>query len=324
MDNIKEFFETSTIHGLHYIATTQKAVRLLWVIIVVAGFTVAGTLIYQSFNAWKESPIATTIESRPISKITFPSVTVCPPKNTFTDLNYDLMMTQKMTLNNETREELATYAMELLYDDIFDAFMTNMTLIEDNDRYLNWYFGYTNIMPSNGKYGQIMNPSYDTISEKEYLVYRVETSALSGTISTKHFGEKFDADKVERDIWYQIYVKMPESVEENENVTFHLQVDKMSMKDLSSGEDNTFLASLHKNLDDVVSHASKNFTPPYFEDAYKYKYLHLRRKVTLEDVKKQKLDTMPGFRFSWHYSGMEVKPEAIYSKNQDITKLFVR
>ena len=50
----------------------------------------AGSLIYHSFNAWDENPVRTTIETRPINEIEFPKVTVCPPKNTYTNLNYDL------------------------------------------------------------------------------------------------------------------------------------------------------------------------------------------------------------------------------------------
>ena len=57
MGSIREFLESSTIHGLQYISTTQKSVKVLWFFIVVAGFTGAGVLINQSFQSWNESPI---------------------------------------------------------------------------------------------------------------------------------------------------------------------------------------------------------------------------------------------------------------------------
>ena len=44
MENIKLFLETSTIHGLSYIAGSRPWVRLFWIITVIAGFTLAGTL----------------------------------------------------------------------------------------------------------------------------------------------------------------------------------------------------------------------------------------------------------------------------------------
>ena len=76
----------------------------------------AGFLIKESFNSWSESPIKTTIETLPISKIKFPKVTVCPPKNTFTDLNYDMMMTEHITLTEEIRDEMFKYAVEVRSD----------------------------------------------------------------------------------------------------------------------------------------------------------------------------------------------------------------
>lgn len=45
MENIKLFLETSTIHGLSYIAGSRPWVKLFWIITVIAGFTLAGTLI---------------------------------------------------------------------------------------------------------------------------------------------------------------------------------------------------------------------------------------------------------------------------------------
>ena len=103
MEKLNTFLESSTIHGLSYIAAGRKYVRLFWILVVIGGFSGAGVIIYQSFQSWADSPVTTTIETQPISEITFPKVTVCPPKNTYTDLNYDLMMTENMTVDNDTR-----------------------------------------------------------------------------------------------------------------------------------------------------------------------------------------------------------------------------
>ena len=117
MEDIQIFLESSTIHGLSYISTSKRSlVKLLWITIVVTGFSGAAVLIHQSFQAWEESPISTTVETRSTKELRFPKVTVCPHKNTYTDLNYDLMMTQNMTVDMETRIKLANFAMEQLYD----------------------------------------------------------------------------------------------------------------------------------------------------------------------------------------------------------------
>ena len=51
MDVVKEFLESSTIHGLVYISTTKKLVKLVWLGVVITGFVVAGLLIQQSFSS---------------------------------------------------------------------------------------------------------------------------------------------------------------------------------------------------------------------------------------------------------------------------------
>ena len=62
-----------------------------------------------------------------------------------------------------------------------------------------------------------------------------------------------------------------------------------------------------------------NYTPPT-RGSY---YIELSREVLPADVRKQSLDMMPGFKVSWHYSGMEVEPEARYYSDTR-TMAFVR
>ena len=207
MEYIKTFLESSTIHGLSYIATGRKYVRLFWILVVVGGFTGAGVLIYNSFEAWNESPVKTTIETKPIRDIIFPKVTVCPPKNTYTDLNYDLKMAENITLDNATRNELTAFAMGQLYDNLYAIVWKNISKLETIDRYLNWYHGYNSIQP----------PRYVSNS-KTPVDYTFEIGATSGTIYTKYFGEKFDADNVESDFKYLIVVNNG-NFDENPNVT---------------------------------------------------------------------------------------------------------
>ena len=63
--------------------------------------------------------------------------------------------------------------------------------------------------------------------------------------------------------------------------------------------------------------AYRNFTPGYIE------YISLIRDVSSEDVRTQKLDVMPGFKFTWWYTGAEVTPVSKF-KDDEMTKHFVR
>ena len=106
MEGLRTFLESSTIHGLSYISSSNKYARFFWLLVVVLGFTGCGLLINESVKSWEESPVKTGIETLPISKIKLPNLTVCPPKNTFTDLNYDLLILENSTLTMDQRDEI--------------------------------------------------------------------------------------------------------------------------------------------------------------------------------------------------------------------------
>ena len=74
---LSEFLESSSIHGLVYIASSRnKLGKISWTVITLLGFVAAGYLIYDSFNDWAESPTVTSMETFPISEVPFPEVTV--------------------------------------------------------------------------------------------------------------------------------------------------------------------------------------------------------------------------------------------------------
>ena len=302
MEGVNTFLESSTIHGLSHISSTRKYARLFWIPVVLTGFFGASLLIKESFDSWAESPVKTTIETLPISEIRFPKVTVCPPKNTFTDLNYDLMMTENITLTEEMRDEMFKYALDVINEDSFSE--NDWTKIHEEDRFYYWYHGYT----------EIASPFYDFFGLNIY----VNTSTSSGVVTTQHYGEQFMPEQVERKIRYWVGLYPPESVRDNENVTLHFKLEKVSMTGLARGSKDTFYMDGSFYLNAGQTTVYTNFTPPTG-----YKYMDLRRDVSSEDVESQKLDLMPGFRFTWWYTGAEVTP---YNRHTDteMTKQFVR
>ena len=315
VDGLRTFFESSTIHGLIYISTTRKwIIKIFWIVVVIAGFTGASIMIYESFKDWDENPVKTTIETLPITEMKLPIVTVCPPKNTFTDLNYDLMMTQNNSFDNETRDELINYATELLNNDFHEGIMTNLSMLVEKDRYYNWYNGYTKMQLPYFMYIERKN-SFD-------FMHRISTAANIGTIWTKNFGQKFEAEKVTRQLDYIVQINQHKSVSNNPNATLHIEVEKVSMKvqyreKFFVGTASLSLFAEDKDMD--KAHITKNITKP----GRSIPRIRLSRGVTLTDVKDQRLDLMPGFRASWYYSGMEVQSYDGYFDKDD-TKSFIR
>ena len=256
MENIRYFLESSTIHGLNYISASRSYyVRIFWTIAVISGFIGAGTLINESFQAWDESPIKTTIETLPITEMTFPKVTVCPPRNTYTNLNYDLMRTDNMTLDNETIQDLTSYALELLNDELFNIKWRNMSKIQENDRFLHWYQGIT----------EIRLPYFE--GDTNQVTYKINTCATSGTIYTQYFGKKFYAKLVDFYFDYMIRVHPPDSVSYDNNVSLHFDVDKISLEELSGGKDNVFVDDMNIYLEE--NNLSTNFSPPSPSGSYR-------------------------------------------------------
>ena len=70
---IREFLESSTIHGLVHISTsTSRITRAIWFAIVVACFATAIYMINGFYKEWQESPVSTTITTHPITELQFP------------------------------------------------------------------------------------------------------------------------------------------------------------------------------------------------------------------------------------------------------------
>ena len=306
MDGVRTFLDSSTIHGLAFISKSSKFGKLFWILIVIAGFIGAGIIIHQSFQLWNESPVKTTIETRPIKEMQYPKITVCPPKNTYTDLNLDIMMNKNMTIDNITRNELVNYALELEFNHFFQMAISYLNMLEDKDKYYNWYHGYTEFSPP------IHEPAVG-------ISYRVNTAATSGTISTKHFGEGFDPEKVETRCDLRITIDTQHNFTDKNNATLYFEVEKVSIEDLDPSKADIFdffYIGYNIQKEDIV----------FKEFATTEKItrnVKLRRAVTQEDVIRQELTKFPGFRLTWYFSDKEVKPKTKYS-NDETTKAFVR
>ena len=100
---VRDFLESSTIHGLVYISTAKsRTAKIAWVIIVAICFSIAIFMIAGSYKEWQDSPVSTTITTHPITELDFPTVTVCPPRGSNTALNHLL---EKIKNVNFTAEE---------------------------------------------------------------------------------------------------------------------------------------------------------------------------------------------------------------------------
>ena len=305
MDIIKEFLEHSTIHGLVYISKPRILVRLFWILVVIAGFTGSGVIIYQSFDNWAQSPIKTTIETLPITEITLPKVTVCPPKNSDTNLNYDLLMTKNMTVDNETRYELTKYAVGLIQDHVYEDIMSNLSLLVEDNRYVNWYNGFSVIqLPF---WGKDANCNMESCSDDKLRI-RVKTYATSGAIYTKHFGEKFDGKIIERQLSFIVFILTPEDYQDNTNISVQLNIEKNVLGIEKFYSDNEQPVT-------TLQRTKQGDTEPM--------WYFFQRDLTADDISDLSADVMSGFSLKWSSDVISIPPD-FDSISTDFQLYFIR
>ena len=125
MEHIHEFFDTTSINGITFIKKSKGFARLFWILVVIGGFSGAVFMLNESFDNWRKNPISTKEETKPISDITFPNITICPP-NIILNLNHDIKNSEAVTLNNDIRDELIDFAQDVIDIKFYDDMMANL------------------------------------------------------------------------------------------------------------------------------------------------------------------------------------------------------
>ena len=260
-----------------------------------------------------------------------PNITVCPPKNSYLNLNYDIIKSKEVLIDNDTRQEFLEYAIEVAQDALHAEIMKNLSILEDPDRFNNWYRGYNRIsypyfMEGRLQFNRKVDGGASTYTYDNQLIYGILSSALSGNISTKYFGENLDEKKVERDIFFRISVYPPKSVKGDEKAAMILQIKKISVQNDDKLPEMK-LNGLH-GLSNSITDWSLNITSyPYMilekNDGNFNLEVSLYRKLSKHDILNTKQKKMPGFSFSWRYNINVEEPWAKFRKTL-ISKYFVR
>ena len=170
---LREFLESSTIHGLVNISTAKtRSARATWVVIVVACFSLSIFMITNSHQDWEESPVSTTITTQPITDLEFPTVTVCPPRGSNTALNHLLGKVKDVNFTLEERNELLDISREIFLE-------------LPNTRYAKQIAGLVNVEHARSIVkGQASLPEIDANGE-----ITIRSSELEGSLSSPCFGD---------------------------------------------------------------------------------------------------------------------------------------
>ena len=107
--------------------------------------------------------MSTTISTHPIDQVTFPQIYICPPENTVTNLNYDIINTNNVTLNSSQIYLLYDLVNEKIEEAESKKFMAGLNAFEEENRYMNWYMGVTEFRQA------FISNSYPDMKETIYL-----------------------------------------------------------------------------------------------------------------------------------------------------------
>ena len=85
----------------------------------------------------------TTIETKAISELNLPVVTVCPPKGTFTNLNYDLLTINNTQLGEDQIKSLKSFIHKAIIDKEYEAVIEEDKSFQIKGKYESWFKGIT-------------------------------------------------------------------------------------------------------------------------------------------------------------------------------------
>ena len=299
MLNLQEFLETTTIHGLPRIVSSKKKIlKLFWFLVVLIGFSAAGSLIYNALQDYENDPITTKIETFPISKLTFPAITVCPPKGSYTNLNYDLLNLDKNVkwLNETDKLELQQLTQEIILSNEIDTFVQEESRFKIKNKYESWYLGLSE-----------MKLSYIYTYNVNYRKFEVETSYVEGEIETPDYGVDYSKENYLPYIMYKIKVNLPAKAENEtimlEDVLFVLEGEIDTKKTKGDGYD--YIRIGYIDWSDSFQLAGKqsiNRTYPVSTLRRGKIEIKYTRQFPDQDMMEWKFKRNTGFRLRWFYA----------------------
>ena len=109
---------------------------------VVLGFLTAFYLINSSYSMWLQSPVSTSIETKSIADLDFPTITICPPKGSHTALNYDLMKANDTSLTKEDTDKLENEIYRSVIKQSHQEYIRTMVVAANKENIKQIYKGF--------------------------------------------------------------------------------------------------------------------------------------------------------------------------------------
>ena len=221
MGILTEFLTNSTIHGLAYISNVPtKTGKAIWFTIVLAGFCTASYLIYTSYEEWETSPVATSISTHPIASLHLPITTICPPDNSNTALNWDMVRAGNIKLTDDDRQDLIDVSRQFLIN------RPGKTFIEVAEKITN----KEGIPQLKTETRSFPLPSENTVKGRN-KGFEIWSTELSGTYKTPGFGQTRNCTTDYPNILFTLYIPQKVVMEEEDLTDQTFQIEIAALND---------------------------------------------------------------------------------------------
>ena len=255
--------------------------------------------------------MSTTIETRSISDLEFPGVMVCPDKNSFTTLNPDLIRAEENSWGENTKRRLQDILMKATFDLNWENKYKIMKSFLEKDKFFNWYKGES----------KLCFPSVRSRGRKEFFP---KTSAVSGTFSTPHFGEKFSEEDFDLELSFHISIYVPEEIRKNGSISLVIDIDYDIEENLL-----TRLAEFLKvygSEADYYDREQLNTTLKKYKKKFplkgdEYYIVAYTRDMYESDYQLWKSKRHIGMRVSWYYNDTVLPDQKYLSDNKEFISL---
>ena len=130
----------------------------------------------------------------------------------------------------------------------------------------------------------------------------MQTKATHGSFSTKFFGEKFEQSKVQTDFKYCINIHEPSELAGKNNISLYTKEERSILHGFEI---------IFRDYEYPIFTSNLTTSP-------RFQWYGLDRNIPMYEVKKLKMNSMPGFRINWSYSEL-LEPDTY--PNSDFAEL---
>ena len=238
----------------------------------------------------------TTIETKAISELHFPVVTVCPPKGTFTNLNYDLLTINNTQLGEDQIKSLKSFIHKAIIDKEYEAVIEEDKSFQIKGKYESWFKGIT---------------KFTLPSTKTKTTFYLWTTANEGEAETPYFRADYSKRSFPLKLTYLLMIFPPKNFTLTNDKKFKLEIHADTKESEGEGSEYIDITPTGFPTSEMIQLSGpvvKNNTFPVIMRESKYtKQILIRyeRSLTGKDLQNWKERRNTGFRAQWYYTDMD-------------------